>query len=73
MPHSVSLSTVDMTICQVLRVFGRECLLHSSGQLALCWTLIITLPEQGHHPGLKLQTPLMDEMRQRRSEGTDRG
>lgn len=63
MPYTVSLNTVDMTICQALRVSERECLPHSSGQLALCWTLIITLSEQGHRPGLKLQTRLMDEMR----------
>lgn len=59
----MSLNTVDMTICQALRVSERECLPHSSGQLALCWTLIITLSEQGHRPAMKLQTLLMDEMR----------
>lgn len=46
-PHTVSLNTVDMTICQALRVSERERLPHSSGQLALCWTLIITLSERG--------------------------
>lgn len=36
-----------MTICQALRVSGRECLPYSSGQLALCWTLVITWSERG--------------------------
>jgi hypothetical protein len=73
MPHTVSLNTVDMTICQALRVSRRECLPHSSGQLALCWTLIITLSEQGCCPGLKLQTSLMDEVRAEEVRGERQG